>query len=71
MRKNQNYTGDFKVKVAQAYLFDHLGAINQWQNILVSPIAHKYNIGLNCTRTILNFSIKIIVVDRHKLSQRR
>ena len=25
MRKNQNYTGDFKVKVAQAYLFDHLG----------------------------------------------
>ena len=25
MRKNQNYTGDFKVKVAQAYLFEHLG----------------------------------------------
>ena len=26
MRKNQKYTGDFKVKVAQAYLFEHLGS---------------------------------------------
>ena len=70
MRKNQNYTGDFKVKVAQAYLFDHLGG---YQSVAehFGVTNRKYNIGLNCTRTILNFSIKIIVVDRHKLSQRR